>query len=252
MKSKLLVENWRSFLNENQEGSIKGQYDIGLVPMSAKPFHEGHMSLVRKAADECKEAIIYVSTSDRKRKGEITIFGEDMRLIWETILTKYLPQNTRCEYGGSPIRKVYEKLEEGVLPENISSTYAIYTGEEDAGRYYAIKTQRLKGSELTPDQAAKEKSQQEAIRDHVSNLSDGIVKTHVLKALTEITDIIINASPKEGEFRLYNGRQVRRAVAETEILEYVKSLFFLFQSQSNFLQFLFLLSLVDHHNLLLP
>ena len=135
MKSKLLVENWRSFLNEDQEGSIEGQYDIGLVPMSAKPFHEGHMSLVRKAADECKEVIIYVSTSDRKRKGEITIFGEDMRLIWETILTKYLPQNTRCEYGGSPIRKVYEKLEEGVLPENISSTYAIYTGEEDAGRY---------------------------------------------------------------------------------------------------------------------
>ena len=135
MKSKLLVENWRSFLNEDQEGSIEGQYDIGLVPMSAKPFHEGHMSLVRKAADECKETIIYVSTSDRKRKGEITIFGEDMRLIWETILTKYLPQNTRCEYGGSPIRKVYEKLEEGVLPENISNTYAIYTGEEDAGRY---------------------------------------------------------------------------------------------------------------------
>ena len=31
----------------------------------------------------------------------------------------------------------------------------------------------------------------------------------------------MNAS-QEGEFRLYNGRQVRRAVAETEILEYVK------------------------------
>ena len=107
--------------------------------------------------------------------------------------------------------------------------------EEDADGYYAIKTQRLKGSELTPDQAAKEKSQQEAIRDHVSNLSDGIVKTHLLKALTEITDIIINASPKEGEFRLYNGRQVRRAVAETEILEYVKECPFVITKHSEFI-----------------
>ncbi len=135
MKSKLLVENWRSFLNENQEESIEGQYDIGLVPMSAKPFHEGHMSLIKKASDECKEVIVFVSTSDRKRKGEITIFGEDMRFIWQTILTKYLPPNTRCEYGGSPVGKVYEKLEEGVLPENDSITYAIYTGKEDEGRY---------------------------------------------------------------------------------------------------------------------
>ena len=31
---------------------IAEKYDIGLVPMSAKPFHEGHMSLVRKASDE--------------------------------------------------------------------------------------------------------------------------------------------------------------------------------------------------------
>ena len=31
---------------------------------------------------------------------------------------------------------------------------------EEAQGYYAIKTQRLKGSELTPDQAAKEKNQQ--------------------------------------------------------------------------------------------
>ena len=135
MKSKLLVENWRNFLFE-AEGDLKDtQYDIGLVPMSAKPFHEGHMSLIRKASDECKGVIVYVSTSDRKRKGEITIFGEDMKYIWENILEKYLPQNVRCEYGGSPVRKVYEKLEEGMLPENIEMTYAIYTGEEDKDRY---------------------------------------------------------------------------------------------------------------------
>ena len=135
MKSKLLVENWRNFLFEADDVLEDYQYDIGLVPMSAKPFHEGHMSLIRKASDECKQVIVYVSTSDRKRKGEITIFGEDMEYIWENILKKYLPQNVRCEYGGSPVRKVYEKLEEGILPENLEMTYAIYTGEEDKARY---------------------------------------------------------------------------------------------------------------------
>tara|TARA_Y200000002_G_scaffold353960_1_gene333850 strand:+ start:117 stop:737 length:621 start_codon:yes stop_codon:yes gene_type:complete len=136
MKSKILLESWRSFINENiDDDFLTEQYDIGLVPMSAKPFHEGHMSLIRKASDECKEVIVYVSTSDRKRKGEITVFGEDMKVIWETIISKYLPQNVTCEYGGSPVRNVYLKLEEGVLPENIDKTYAIYTGEEDKDRY---------------------------------------------------------------------------------------------------------------------
>ena len=89
MKSNFLLENWRAFINEEvDEYYTQSQYDIGLIPISAKPFHEGHMSLIRKASDECKKVIVYVSTSDRKRKGEITIFGEDMLIIWENILSK--------------------------------------------------------------------------------------------------------------------------------------------------------------------
>ena len=135
MKSNFLLENWRAFINEEvDEFYTQSQYDIGLVPVSAKPFHEGHMSLIRKASDECKKVIVYVSTSDRKRKGEITIFGEDMLTIWENILSKYLPSNVSCVYGGSPVGNVYKKLEEAALI-NDDTTYAIYTGEEDAGRY---------------------------------------------------------------------------------------------------------------------
>lgn len=135
MKSNILLESWRAFINEEvDEYYTQSQYDIGLVPISAKPFHEGHMSLIRKASDECKKVIVYVSTSDRKRKGEITIFGEDMLIIWEDILSKYLPSNVSCVYGGSPVGNVYKKLEEAAVA-NDETTYAIYTGEEDAGRY---------------------------------------------------------------------------------------------------------------------
>lgn len=136
MKSKTLVENWTRFLmKEDSEDFKETMYDIGLVPMSAKPFHEGHMSLIRKAADECLKVIIFVSTSDRKRKGEISIFGEDMHMIWKEIISKYLPINCDIVYGGSPVSNVYKELELGMLTENIYKTYAIYTGEEDRNRY---------------------------------------------------------------------------------------------------------------------
>ena len=141
MKSRVLLENWRHFVNENIDDDLPTeQYDIGLVPMSAKPFHEGHMFLIRKAIDECKKVIVYVSITNRSREGEITIFGEDMKHIWENILQSsikeaHLGADIEFEYGGSPVSKVYKKLEEGILPENIDKTYAIYTGEEDKGRY---------------------------------------------------------------------------------------------------------------------
>ena len=144
MKSKLLVENWRSFLNEEDQTrptTAKTRkepqfFSVGLVPMAAKPFHKGHMFLIQKALEECNEVIVYVSISDRSRKGEITIHGEDMQFIWESIITKYLPDNVTCIYGGSPVGRIYELLgnisEQGIP---IEETYAIYSGKDDAKRY---------------------------------------------------------------------------------------------------------------------
>ena len=147
MKSKLLVENWRSFLKESQEKDevYTKQYDVGLVPMSAKPFHDGHMFLIRKAVDQCKKVIVFVSISDRVRKGEITIHGEDMKYIWENILedsitNKY--ENVSFEYGGSPVRKVYKKLQEAndILSGDV---YSVYSDAEDTMKNYS-RAERIK------------------------------------------------------------------------------------------------------------
>ena len=101
---------------------------------------------------------------------------------------------------------------------------------------YAIKTQRLKGSELTPEQANKERAQQEAIKAvRAESRRRNCKRSCDLQALTKLTEIIVNASPKKGEFRLYNGRQVRRAVSETEILEYVKDCPFVITKHSDFI-----------------
>lgn len=141
MKSRLLVENWRSFLNENVDDSeyYTQQYDIGLIPMSAKPFHEGHMFLIRKAADQCKKVIVFVSTSDRKRKKEIPIYGEDMKFIWKNILEdsikSYFP-NVEFEYGGSPIGKVYKLLEEANEIQS-DKVYSVYSDATDTIKNYS-------------------------------------------------------------------------------------------------------------------
>lgn len=144
MKSKILVESWRSFLDEEDQtkpATPKSReepqlFSVGLVPMSAKPFHKGHMFLIEEASKKCVDVIVYVSISDRTRKGEITIYGEDMEFIWETIITKHLPENVRCIYGGSPVGNVYKYLGDiAELDPLNEKTYAVYTGQDDAARY---------------------------------------------------------------------------------------------------------------------
>ena len=109
---------------------------IGIVPMSAKPFHKGHNSLIKFAAgheileplvklgfskQENDEVNVYVSYSSRgvrKRKdpndprtikkgarkievpieGEAPVFGKDMEYIWDNILT---PEN--LQYAGTNV-----------------------------------------------------------------------------------------------------------------------------------------------------
>ena len=90
---------------------------IGIVPMSAKPFHAGHNSLIKFAAGiELLDSLeqqgfiqqqndivnVYVSYSSRDVKkrtkggvkyeepipGKSPVFGADMAYIWENILTK--------------------------------------------------------------------------------------------------------------------------------------------------------------------
>ena len=89
---------------------------LGIVPMSAKPFHSGHNSLIRFAAgielldqlvelgyakQENDKVNVYVSYSSRGVKkrtrkgvkfevpieGEAPVFGKDMEYIWNDILT---------------------------------------------------------------------------------------------------------------------------------------------------------------------
>jgi hypothetical protein len=110
---------------------------IGLIPLSAKPYHIGHHAMVEDAASRCDVAILVVSLKDRKRKGEFPIYGTDMALIWRDHLEKVMPNNVRVVYtiDKSPVKKVYEIL--GNSEETKQSTkFQIFSGFEDVNNNF--------------------------------------------------------------------------------------------------------------------
>ena len=108
---------------------------VGLVPMAAKPYHAGHDGLVRIAAGECDEVQLFVSTADRKRPGEMPIFGSDMMKIWTLFIEPSLPSNVIVSYVNVPVQSVYEALEVGESRGDEGTVFVIYSDEEDILKY---------------------------------------------------------------------------------------------------------------------
>jgi len=107
---------------------------IALVPMAAKPYHAGHDGLVRIAASENDLVKLFVSTSDRKRPGEIPILGSDMMTIWTSYIEPTLPGNVEVEYVNVPVTGVYSALESADASKSKDEFY-IYSDSEDILKY---------------------------------------------------------------------------------------------------------------------
>jgi len=112
---------------------------IGLVPISAKPYHAGHHTLVKRAASENDRVFLFVSVSDRVRKNEFPIMGDTMRHLWVEVIEPSMPSNVVVEYGGSPVRKVYEAIEEAAQRIN-GDIYTIYSDVEDTKANYPVQS----------------------------------------------------------------------------------------------------------------
>lgn len=109
---------------------------VGLVPVSGKPYHAGHHFLVNKAASENDKVILFVSTSDRTRKGEFPIMGKNMEKIWKQELEGIMPSNVSVEYGGSPVRKVYDLIGGACNLPGVQETYVVYSDPTDTAQNY--------------------------------------------------------------------------------------------------------------------
>ena len=108
---------------------------IALVPMAAKPYHAGHDGLVRIAASECDSVIVFVSTGDRVRPGELAIYGQDMMLIWDRYIEPTLPANVEVQYVPVPVQSVYAELEHAETSGDAESVFVIYSDVEDILKY---------------------------------------------------------------------------------------------------------------------
>ena len=117
---------------------FRREISIGLVPMSAKPYHKGHHQLVQRAASQNQKVYLYVSTSDRVKKNEFPIYGKDMEFIWQNYLEDILPKNVNVIYGGSPVGKVYTQIREANNHKN-KITYSIYSDAKDIEINYPEK-----------------------------------------------------------------------------------------------------------------
>lgn len=116
---------------------------IGLVPMAAKPYHAGHHWLVEQASGENDRVLLYVSLTDRKRRGEKPIRGVDMKRIWAEEIEGILPNNVVPVYGGSPVGHVIDELreaEERALIGSLDDVYTVYSDVVDTTKNYDQQT----------------------------------------------------------------------------------------------------------------
>lgn len=108
---------------------------IGLIGMSAKPYHAGHDAIIRLAARECDEVHLFVSVSDRAKKGEAPVLGADMAVLWRATIEKSLPANVKVTYGGSPIGNIWKEL--GAANESKSQDdYVLYSDPVDMAQNF--------------------------------------------------------------------------------------------------------------------
>jgi len=98
---------------------------IGLIAMSAKPYHAGHDGLVRLAASENDEVHLYVSTTDRDN-----VSGAAMARVWAEIIEPTLPPNVKVTYGGSPVGNIWKELGEANESKS-DDVFQIYSDPDD-------------------------------------------------------------------------------------------------------------------------
>lgn len=124
-------------------GGFPGGTTVGLIGMSGKPVHAGHIQLIEMAANENDYVVVFVSLSDRHdSKSKITIRGTDMDIIWTKYLMSILPDNVIVTYSRIPVADMYEQIEaenkrfsEG---EDVA-TYNIYSDPDDLAQRFSDK-----------------------------------------------------------------------------------------------------------------
>lgn len=113
---------------------------VGIVPMSAKPYHVGHDQLIRLALFECDEVVVFVSNADRVRKGEFPVKGETMRKVWEDHIMKTFPDEAYVSFVPNPVSAAYTLLGDSDKDSANTDSFRIYSDPDDMERNFPPKS----------------------------------------------------------------------------------------------------------------
>lgn len=108
---------------------------LALIPIAGKPLHIGHWKLIEKASNENDRVIVYTSSSDRIKKGEFPIKGDDFVKLWSDVFIPSLPNNVKVKFVDSPVRAVMHEL--GWLEQRLTQdaadmpTISLYSDKDD-------------------------------------------------------------------------------------------------------------------------
>ena len=103
--------------------------------MAGKPFHAGHYGLVEIASKENDEVQLFVSTTDRKRPGELPIYGADMLRVWKRFLEPIMPSNAVVKYCDAPVKELFKELEAADASGDSDTVFSIYSDSRDIVKY---------------------------------------------------------------------------------------------------------------------
>lgn len=105
---------------------------IGVIPMAAKPVHNGHWQLIKTAAETNDKVFLIVSAKSRS-SGGMDISGSDMIKVWKNFLSGLLPSNVAISYSGEPVGDTRGVIRSYANDSNVFFT--LYAGEDDADRF---------------------------------------------------------------------------------------------------------------------
>lgn len=108
---------------------------VGLIPISGKPLHLGHWDLIELSSKQNDKVIVFLSTKDRNRSGEVKISGNLTTEIMKDYYEKILPPNVVVRYVESPVQELFYELrwlEQLVFQDNFGPLQInLYSDSED-------------------------------------------------------------------------------------------------------------------------
>lgn len=110
---------------------------VGIIGGAMKPVTRAHWALIKRASQENDRVLVFVSIADRGgRDDDVVVSGSDMREVWERFLVPHLPPNVTLEFGGSPVRRIYETLGEANESGSVDD-FTVYSDPKDISTRFA-------------------------------------------------------------------------------------------------------------------